>query len=124
METTVIIAKNETMCEKVMPRIIGEGNYAETETKVGEIFKVAGEIIEATGFNGLKKKLNIKNFMLMQVKVAVGGEVYAFKHFDTRDYMYVVNAEEKIVVVPMTDTPFMRGEYMNITKAARERMAG
>ena len=58
------------------------------------------------------KQYSAMDFMYMGSDNVNGVAQHNFKHIDTRDYLYMYyNGEKYTVAVPVTDTPFNRGQF-------------
>ena len=58
------------------------------------------------------KQYSAMDFMYMGSDNVNGVAQHSFKHIDTRDYLYMYyNGEKYTVAIPVTDTPFNRGQF-------------
>ena len=58
------------------------------------------------------KQYSAMDFMYMGRDTVNGVAQHSFKHIDTRDYLYMYyNGEKYTVAIPVTDTPFNRGQF-------------
>ena len=57
--------------------------------------------------HNVKLPFRAEDFMLMDTEPNRGQ--YSFKHYDTRNYVFMTTAGR--IIVPRTDKPFMKGEF-------------
>jgi len=72
---------------------------------VNELFETLDELLT-------DKQYNAMDFMYMGSSNVDGIAQHSFKHINTRDYLYMYyDGEKYTVAIPMTDTPFNRGQF-------------
>lgn len=112
----IVIAKTQDELREACGKFLHLGMQHDIEN-IQELFDAAENAIDESMLD-----IDIREFMFMSMARRGDEILCAFKHRDTRDYLYIITGASPAVIVPVLKfSPFQTGEYFTARLARRNK---